>query len=193
MSTRCYCFGFAAPSLCRFLQFIPLRRSRFKATGRCSPLAPTSPLATPSPRPALPPRQWHNAEVPGTVVGALVTDKTLPDPNFGMNLKSFPGVSLGGEEPFSNRDMPADSPFRCSYWFRTEFTSPASFSSKVRLAAFPGYQLPRQYLAQRKEDCRPSRCRRRVSRLRVPRKRSAYIRMGRTRWPWKSSLQKRMI
>ena len=83
-------------------------------------------------------KQWHNAEVPGTVVGALVTDKTLPDPNFGMNLKSFPGVSLGGEEPFSNRDMPADSPFRCSYWFRTEFTSPASFSSKVASLHFLG-------------------------------------------------------
>ena len=35
--------------------------------------------------------KWHPAEVPGTVVGALVTDKSLPDPNYGMNLKSFPG------------------------------------------------------------------------------------------------------
>ena len=37
-------------------------------------------------------KEWHKAEVPGTVVGALVTDKTLPDPNFGMNLKNFPGA-----------------------------------------------------------------------------------------------------
>ncbi len=82
--------------------------------------------------------QWHTAEVPGTVVGALVTDKTLPDPNFGMNLKSFPGVSLGGEEPFSNRDMPPDSPFRCSHWFRTEFTAPASFAAKSAWLHFLG-------------------------------------------------------
>ncbi len=30
--------------------------------------------------------KWHPAEIPGTVVGALVADKTLPDPDYGMNL-----------------------------------------------------------------------------------------------------------
>jgi len=73
---------------------------------------------------------WHSAEVPGTVVGALVSDKTLPDPDYAMNLKSFPGVVLGGEQPFSNRDMPADSPFRCSHWFRMEFDTPREFINK---------------------------------------------------------------
>jgi exo-1,4-beta-D-glucosaminidase len=66
--------------------------------------------------------KWHPAEVPGTVVGALVTDKTLPDPNYGMNLKSFPGFVLDNKGVFATRDMPADSPYRCSFWFRTEFT-----------------------------------------------------------------------
>jgi exo-1,4-beta-D-glucosaminidase len=74
-------------------------------------------------------RDWHKAEVPGTVVGSLVSDKTLPDPDFGMNLKSFPGISLGGEEPFANRDMPADSPYRCSFWFRTEFPTPTALAN----------------------------------------------------------------
>jgi exo-1,4-beta-D-glucosaminidase len=83
-------------------------------------------------------REWHKAEVPGTVVGALVSDKTLPDPNFAMNLKSFPGISLGGEEPFSNRDMPADSPYRCSFWFRTEFPTPATFVNKAAWLHFLG-------------------------------------------------------
>src|ERR1700722_12388660 len=36
--------------------------------------------------------KWHRAEVPGTVVGALVTDKTYPDPNYGTNLRLFPGM-----------------------------------------------------------------------------------------------------
>ena len=36
---------------------------------------------------------WHNADVPATVVGALVTDKTFPDPNYGTNLKSLPGMN----------------------------------------------------------------------------------------------------
>ena len=89
-------------------------------------------------RPGFETKQWHNAEVPGTVVGAQVTDKTLPDPNFGMNLKTFPGISLGGTEPFSNRDMPADSPYRCSFWFRTKFASPAAFGKKSAWLHFLG-------------------------------------------------------
>ena len=73
---------------------------------------------------------WHSAEIPGTVVGALVSDKTLPDPNYAMNLKAFPGVVLNGERPFSNLDMPADSPFRCSHWFRLEFEAPREYASR---------------------------------------------------------------
>jgi exo-1,4-beta-D-glucosaminidase len=83
-------------------------------------------------------KQWHPAEVPGTVVGALVGDKTLPDPYYGMNLKSFPGVSLGGEEPYSNREMIADTPYRCSFWFRTEFATPAAFVKKAVWLHFLG-------------------------------------------------------
>jgi exo-1,4-beta-D-glucosaminidase len=80
---------------------------------------------------------WHRAEVPGTVVAALVADKTLPDPNYGVNLKSFPGISFGNE-PFSNRDMPAGSPFRCAYWFRTEFATPATYAGKAAWLHFLG-------------------------------------------------------
>jgi exo-1,4-beta-D-glucosaminidase len=83
-------------------------------------------------------KDWHTAEVPGTVVGALVTDKTLPDPDYGVNLRSFPGVSLGGEEPFSNRDMPPDSPYRCSFWFRTEFPTTAGLANKAAWLHFLG-------------------------------------------------------
>ncbi|HLB86374.1 MAG TPA: hypothetical protein VJK29_01845, partial [Terriglobales bacterium] len=35
---------------------------------------------------------WHKTDVPSTVVGVLVADKTYPDPNYGTNLKSFPGM-----------------------------------------------------------------------------------------------------
>jgi exo-1,4-beta-D-glucosaminidase len=83
-------------------------------------------------------KQWHKAEVPGTVVGALVEDKTLPDPDFGTNLKSFQGADIGGEEPFSNRDMPANSPYRCSYWFRMEFESPRDAGSRESWLSFLG-------------------------------------------------------
>ena len=67
--------------------------------------------------------RWHPAEVPGTVIGALVADKTLLDPNYGENLKQFPGFPAEKKGPSANCDMPADSPYRCSFWFRTEFAS----------------------------------------------------------------------
>lgn len=68
---------------------------------------------------------WHKADIPATVVGVLVTDKTYPDPNYGVNLKSFPGMDYSDKSFFANQDMPKDSPFRCSWWYRTEFPSPS--------------------------------------------------------------------
>lgn len=85
-----------------------------------------------------PGNQWHAAEVPGTVVGALVGDKTLADPDYGANLRSFAGFSSSPEGPFSNRDMPEGSPYRCSYWFRTEFATPAEFAGKAVWLHFLG-------------------------------------------------------
>jgi exo-1,4-beta-D-glucosaminidase len=68
---------------------------------------------------------WHKTDIPATVVGALVTDKTYPDPDYGKNLKSFPGMDYSDKSFFALQDMPKDSPFRCSWWYRTEFPSPA--------------------------------------------------------------------
>jgi len=80
---------------------------------------------------------WHVAEVPGTVVGALVTDKTLPDPNYGLNLKQTPGFSEG-RIPFADRDMPADSPYKCSFWWRTEFATPEGMNKSAAWLHFLG-------------------------------------------------------
>jgi exo-1,4-beta-D-glucosaminidase len=68
---------------------------------------------------------WHAAEVPGTVFGALVTDKSVLDPDYGLNLRKTPGFSEG-KIPFADRDMPADSPYRCPFWWRSEFVTPAN-------------------------------------------------------------------
>jgi exo-1,4-beta-D-glucosaminidase len=75
---------------------------------------------------------WRHSDVPSTVVGALVTDKTYPDPNYGTNLKSFPGMDYSSKTFFANQDLPKDSPFRCSWWFRTEFTLPADYDGKTK-------------------------------------------------------------
>jgi exo-1,4-beta-D-glucosaminidase len=69
--------------------------------------------------------KWHKADIPATVVGVLVTDKTLPDPNYGTNLQRFPGF-YGGNDLFANLDMPQGSPYICSWWYRTEFKLPAA-------------------------------------------------------------------
>ncbi len=64
---------------------------------------------------------WFPARVPGTVVSNLIRDKIYPNPNFGMNLRAFPGETypIGGN--FSNLPMPPDSPFRHPWWYRTQF------------------------------------------------------------------------
>src|SRR5258705_3625899 len=75
--------------------------------------------------------KWHSAIVPGTVVGSLVADKTLPDPNYGKNLNSYPGAFTDNKRQAANLDMPADSPFRCSHWFRTAFTTPPAYANRL--------------------------------------------------------------
>jgi exo-1,4-beta-D-glucosaminidase len=75
--------------------------------------------------------KWHHTDAPSTVVAALVADKTYPDPTYGANLRSFPGFADDRQHFFSNRDMPDGSPFRCSWWYRTEFTPPADYAQKT--------------------------------------------------------------
>jgi exo-1,4-beta-D-glucosaminidase len=81
---------------------------------------------------------WHHATVPTTVVAALVKDKTLPDPFFAMNLRSFPGVNypIGGN--FSNIPMAPDSPYAVSWWYRKAFEMPAGYKGKTVWLKFDG-------------------------------------------------------
>ena len=81
---------------------------------------------------------WHQADIPATVVGALVTDKTYPDPNYATNLKSLPGMNYSDKTFFANQEMPEGSPFRCSWWYRTEFTLPAGEAKKTEWLNFLG-------------------------------------------------------
>jgi exo-1,4-beta-D-glucosaminidase len=71
--------------------------------------------------PAFAAGDWYAATVPATVVSTLVDHKVYPDPYFGMNLRSYPGVNYGIGQNFSNIAMPADSPFARAWWYRTEF------------------------------------------------------------------------
>ena len=64
---------------------------------------------------------WLSAIVPGTVLNSLVYNKKYPEPYYGLNNKiesnKIPDISKVGREFYT-------------YWFRTEFEVPASFSGK---------------------------------------------------------------
>ncbi|HXN53361.1 MAG TPA: glycoside hydrolase family 2 TIM barrel-domain containing protein [Candidatus Acidoferrum sp.] len=81
---------------------------------------------------------WHHSDIPSTVVGALVSDKTYLDPNYGTNMKWFPGMNYSSKSFFANQDMPKGSPFLCSWWFRTEFSLPAEGEHKTNWLDFLG-------------------------------------------------------
>jgi len=74
--------------------------------------------------PQFQPTGWYRTSVPSTVVAALVQNKVYPDPHFGMNIRQMPGVKYNVGQNFSNVEMPEDSPFRSSWWYRTEFGLP---------------------------------------------------------------------
>src|SRR5688572_30067267 len=61
------------------------------------------------------PAGWCPAEVPGTVLGALVRAGVFPDPFQGQNLLQIPGNGPRAKN-FSGFTMPPDSPFRAPFW-----------------------------------------------------------------------------
>ena len=83
-------------------------------------------------------KNWHRVDAPTTVVGALITDKTYPDPFWAKNLWEYPGTFQSNKQLFANHDMPEGSPFRCSWWYRTEFNLPADYQNKKAWLNFLG-------------------------------------------------------
>ncbi len=81
---------------------------------------------------------WYSVTVPNTVVGALVENGTYPDPYFGMNLRKIPGTTYPIGERFTLLPTPADSPFKPSWWYRTEFTVPAEGAGRAFALHFDG-------------------------------------------------------
>jgi exo-1,4-beta-D-glucosaminidase len=81
---------------------------------------------------------WHTVTVPNTVVGALVENGTYRDPYFGMNLRQIPGTTYPIGERFTLLPMPADSPFKASWWYRTEFELPADRAGRSIALHFDG-------------------------------------------------------
>jgi exo-1,4-beta-D-glucosaminidase len=67
---------------------------------------------------------WYRIARPETVLAALVENGVYPDPTFGKNLRQIAGATYRIGTMFANAEMPDDSPFRVSWWYRTEFRLP---------------------------------------------------------------------
>jgi exo-1,4-beta-D-glucosaminidase len=84
------------------------------------------------------PKNWYTVRVPTTVVAAMVKQKVYPDPDFGTNLRSIPGVTYPIGANFSNIAMQPDSPFAVSWWYRKQFMVPAGYKGKTIWLRFGG-------------------------------------------------------
>ena len=67
------------------------------------------------------PDGWYKTAVPSTVVAAQVTAGEFKDPYFAENLREIPGTNYPIGTNFAEAAMPSDSPYACSWWYRTEF------------------------------------------------------------------------
>ncbi|HEY1897822.1 MAG TPA: glycosyl hydrolase family 2 [Terracidiphilus sp.] len=75
---------------------------------------------------------WLKTSVPSTVLAAQAADQVVPDPYYGMNLRNIPGTGYPIGHNFSNLPMPQDSPYRCGWWYRTEFSAPPTMERDQR-------------------------------------------------------------
>jgi exo-1,4-beta-D-glucosaminidase len=70
---------------------------------------------------------WYRTTVPMTVVAVQVAAGEFPEPYYGINLRKIPGIAayeIG--ESFADKPIPDDSPYAASWWYRTEFPTPAN-------------------------------------------------------------------
>jgi exo-1,4-beta-D-glucosaminidase len=72
------------------------------------------------------PEGWVKTVVPSTVLASQASAGVFPDPYYGMNLRQIPGTTYPIGRVFAQMPMAQDSPYRCGWWYRTEFTAPAA-------------------------------------------------------------------
>ncbi len=83
-------------------------------------------------------RNWYPAALPSTVLRALVNNHVYADPYVGTNMRSIAGTTYPVFSNFSEVPMPPESPFRHSWWYRTEFKLPAAYKGKMLWLGFDG-------------------------------------------------------
>ena len=81
---------------------------------------------------------WMKIQVPSTVVAAQARAGQIPDPYYGTNLRQLPGMGYPIGYNFANLPMPADSPYRCGWWYRRTFSVPAATAGQRTWLHFGG-------------------------------------------------------
>ena len=89
-------------------------------------------------QPAFDPKAWSEITVPATVLAAQVATGQIKDPYYSDNLRKIPGTDYPVGKVFSNLPMPDDSPYRCGWWYRKQFTIPASDKGRTLWLRFGG-------------------------------------------------------
>jgi exo-1,4-beta-D-glucosaminidase len=127
-----------------FAQEVKIRRSSLEGTLRlrdgwalqssCKVGESGAVLSTPR----FQPKGWYTVAVPTTVVAALVKHKVYPDPYFGMDLRSLPGVTYPIGDKFLSLPTPQDSPFIMPWWYRKAFVIPTGYRGKTIWLKFNG-------------------------------------------------------
>lgn len=70
---------------------------------------------------------WLKTTVPATALGAQVDAGKFKDPFFGTNLLKIPGTDYPVGKIYANLPLTPDSPYRCSWWYRTAFEVPSDW------------------------------------------------------------------
>src|SRR5262245_16113082 len=87
-------------------------------------------------------KDWIPASVPTTVLAAQLAagefNSKFKDPFYGMNLRLIPGTDYPIGKIFTNLPMSDGSPYKCSWWYRTEFAAPTDFKGKNIWLRFDG-------------------------------------------------------
>jgi exo-1,4-beta-D-glucosaminidase len=74
---------------------------------------------------------WLKTLVPSTVLAAQVSAGVFKDPYYAKNLLKIPGTDYPIGKIYAKLPVTADSPYRCSWWYRSEFAVPTTWEKKI--------------------------------------------------------------
>ncbi|MBB6143432.1 exo-1,4-beta-D-glucosaminidase [Silvibacterium bohemicum] len=84
------------------------------------------------------PENWYATSVPATVLATQVAAGEVKEPYYAKNLRGIPGTTYPIGHDFADDNIPADSPYRCGWWYRKEFAIPAAEKGRTIWLHFGG-------------------------------------------------------